>query len=205
MKGKPMLRFLKDTNGVLDVTLSHIGLFIATAILLTVVLSFVFSNEWQRTDELQSIASSFSNLLMDVDSTFFENTTLFQFPEKGYPYTVTLSTEYIRISAKGAWGTDLVMTNKFVIRPWPRYTYENWTTGDDLHAYLNKTYGHHGTKNDSISSVNLTNLYNEQNMTILYSALHPLEIVNRTQVYVEKVTIFYDEEKIHDFLLVYQA
>lgn len=200
-----MLPLRRDTTGVLDVTLTHIGLFIVTAILLTVVMSFIYSNEWQRTDELQSIATSFSNLLMDIDSIFFENTTLFQFPEKEYPYNVSLSTEYIRISSKGAWGNELVVTHKFMIRPWPRDTDQNWTTGVDLHAYLNKTYGHFGTENDSISSVNLSDICDKLNTTIVHFAAHPLELINQTPVYVEKVTIFYDSQNKHDFLLVYQG
>lgn len=199
-----MSRCIKDTNGMVGLTLSQIGLFIATGILLTVVLSFVFSNDWQRNEELQSLATSFSNLLMDIDNNFFENTTLFQFPEKDYPYKVTLSTEYIALYAKGNWNTDLFVTNRFLIRPWPRSPHQNWTTGDDLHSYLNKTCGHYGTKNDSLSAENLTFLCREQNTTIPYYALHPLEIFLREPVYLEKVTIFYDGENKHDFLLVYQ-
>ena len=199
-----MLHCCKDTNGVLDVTLAHIGLFIATGILITVVMFFVFSNEWHRNDELQSIASSFSNLLVDIDNTFFENTTLFQFPAKDYQYNVTLSTEYIKISARGPWGVDLVVVYEFIVRPWPRYLNQNWTIGDDLHEYLNITYGHKGTYNDSISLDNLTELYKEQNATVSYFATHPMQIYNRVPVYVEKVTIFYEGQNTQDFLLVYQ-
>jgi hypothetical protein len=143
-----MLRCIHDNNGVIDLTLSQIGLFIATTILLTVVFSLVFSNDWQRTAELHSLATSFSNLLSDTDNRFFENTIRFQFPQKDYTYQIRISTEYITISAKGNWDADLFVTERFLIRPWPRFSTQNWTTGGDLHSYLNETCGHRGTKND---------------------------------------------------------
>jgi hypothetical protein len=199
-----MLRCIHDNNGVLDLTLSQIGLFIATAILLTVVFSLVFSNDWQRTAELHSLATSFSNLLGDTDNRFFENTIRFQFPQKDYPYLIKISTEYVSISAQGRWGTDLFITERFLIQPWPRFFPQNWTTGDDLHLYLNETCGHRGTKNDAIPTINFTQLCIEHNNTKSFLALHPLEILNGEPVYLEKVTIFYDDGKSHDFLFIYQ-
>jgi hypothetical protein len=195
---------MNNTNGIIGLTLSQIGLFLATGILLTVVFSLVFTSDWQRTAEIQSFASSFSQLVEDVDSSFFEKTTEFQFPSKNYAYTAKLSTGYIILSAKGFWDTDLFVAERFLIQPWPRSSYQNWTTGEDLHEYLNTTCGHRGTKNDSISSVNFNQLSQELNTTISFYALHPLEMLIREPVFLEKVTIFYDDEKKHDFLLVYQ-
>jgi hypothetical protein len=200
-----MSRCRDDTRGVLDLSLSTIGLYIATGILFAIVASFIVSNEWHTYDELHALASSFSNLLLDVDNTFFENTTLLQFPQQNYLYRVLLSTEYIRITAKGGWGNDLAVTRQLVIRPWVRYLNQNWTTGADLHEYLNTAYGHHGTQHDSISSRNLSSLIHEQNMSVSYSAVHPLEINQNAPVYIEKVTIYYDGGNKHDFVLVYQV
>jgi hypothetical protein len=195
---------MNDTNSIMGLTLTQIGLFLATGILLTTVFFLIFSSDWQRTAEIRSCASSFSNLVEDIDSSFFEKTTRFQFPSKNYAYNVKLSTEYIVISAKGFWDTDLFVAERFLIQPWPRLSHQNWTTGEDLHEYLNITYGHRGTKNDSISSVNFTQFSQEQNTTVSFYVLYPLEILIREPVFLEKVTIFYDGEKNHDFLLVYQ-
>jgi hypothetical protein len=189
----------------MGLTLSQIGLFLATGILLTVVFSLVFSNDWQRTAELQSQASSFSNVLGDIDNNFFEQTTRFQFSVKEYPYFVKISTEYIVISAKGSWDSTLIVTKRFIIKPWPRLPSQNWTTGEDLHTYLNQTCGHRGTENDSIPAENFTHLCQEQNNITAFYALHPLEIRIKEPVFVEKVTIFYNQTKRHDFLLIYQV
>lgn len=199
-----MLQCRKDSRGIVELTLSQIALFLATAILLTVVFFFVFSNDWQRTAELQSIASNFSNLLEDLINNFFEHTILFQFPEKSYPYFVAISTEYIILSARGSWNSNLLITRRFLSRPWLRLPPKNWTTGDDLHVYLNKTCGHHGTENDPIPLQYFVSLLNEYNSTISYFAMQPCEIIMRQPVFVEKVSIYYNFNRKHDFLLVYQ-
>jgi len=202
--GKPILRCSNDTKGIMGLTLTQLGLILATGILLTVVLSLIFSNDWQRTAELQAQASSFSNLLGDIDNSFFEQTSRFQFSHTDYAYSVTISTEYIFMTAKGPWNGDLIVTKKLLTAPWPRLPQQNWTTGEDLYIYLNRTCGHRGTQNDSISSENFTQLYQELNSTESFFASHPLEILITEPVFIEKVTIFYHQNKRHDFLLLYQ-
>jgi hypothetical protein len=189
----------------MGLTLTQVGLLVATVILLTVVLSFVFFNEWERTAELQSQASGFSSLLGDIDTSFFEKTSRFLFAHAEYRYSVSISTQYILIRSKGSWGGELVVTKKLLIPPWPRLSNQNWTTGEDLHMYLNRTCGHQGTQNDSIPPGNFTQLCLEQNNTVSFYALHPLEIQIIKPVYIEKVTIYYNQTKKHDFLLLYQT
>ncbi len=188
----------------MGLTLTQVGLLVATGILLTVVLSFVFFNEWEQTAELQSQANGFSSLLGDIDTSFFEKTSRFKFSHTEYKYSVSISTQYIIIKSKGSWGGDLVVTKKLLISPWPRLPEQNWTTGEDLHMYLNRTCGHHGTQNDSIPPENFTQLCQEQNNTVSFYALYPLEIHISKPVYFEKVTIFSNQTKKHDFLLLYQ-
>lgn len=199
-----MLRCRKDTTGVIELTLSYIGLILASAILLTVVFSVVFSNDWHRTAELQSLTSDFSNLLLDLQNLFFESENFYQFPQKNYQYHVYLSTQYIAISAEGSWGTNLFITKRFPIGPWPRLSTQNWTTGTELHSYLNETYGHQGVYDDPISAENFTGFLNEYNTTATYFALHPYEIQLRKPVILEKICVYYDSGMNHDFLLVYQ-
>lgn len=189
---------------MMDLTLTHIGLTIATGILLVIVLSLIFTNDWQRNAELQSQASSFSNLLSDVENSFFEQIHRFQFPQKSYAYSVMISIEYIRITTKSAWAGDLIVTEKLLASPWFPLPQQNWTTGDSFHTYLNTTYGHHGTQNDSLSLENFTNLSQGQHNMTMYFALHPLEICINEPVFIEKITIFYNQTTRQDFLLLYQ-
>jgi hypothetical protein len=200
-----MSQCTKDTHGIMGLTLSQIGLFLATGILLVVVFSSVFFNSWQRTNEIRSLVSDFSTLVEDMDIRFFESTTRFQFPETTYPYTIQLSSEYIIAVVKDFWGRDFHVTERFFIMPWIRSSHENWTTGKELHEYLNMAYGHHGLQNDSISFENFTLLLQEQNKSVLFSTIHPLEILSRQPVFLEKVIIFYGNEQKYDFVLVYQS
>lgn len=198
-----MLPCRKDIRGFVDFTLAYIGLFLITGILLTVVFSFVFFNDWQRTAELQALANSFSNQLEELNYLFFENTNIFQLPKKNYVYHVQVSTEYIMIYAKGSWNTNLFIKHRFITRPWPRLPAQNWTTGEELRLYLNETCGHHGTINDPIPAEEFLRLLKEQNATISFFALQPLELQIKPVV-LEKISIYYDGEKKQDFLLIYQ-
>ena len=205
MTGKPLSRFTKDRTGIMGLTLSKIGLFLATSILLVAVFVTINSSDWQKTAELQSLASSFSALLEDMDSRFFEHSTLFLFSENDYSYTVKLSTEYIVISMKEPQGTTLSVLERFLTRPWIRLSEQNWTTGADLHAYLNITYGHQGTSHDPISAENFTEFMQEYNASALFFAIHPLELIIGEPVVLEKVSLFYDDTNRLDLLLVYQT
>ncbi|MFA5101937.1 MAG: hypothetical protein WC525_02170 [Candidatus Thermoplasmatota archaeon] len=199
-----MLRCLKDTHSMMGLTLTQIGVFLATGILLTIVVSLVFSNDWQRTAELQSQASSFTNLLGDVENSFFERTFRFQFARKEYPYVAQISTDYLVLSAPGSWQYNLTVPRRLLPRPWIRLPSQNWTTGGDLHAYLHQTCGHWGTEQDAISLENFSAIFEEYNNTGAFFALHPLEIHMNDPVYIEKVTIFYQHHKQQHFLLIYQ-
>jgi hypothetical protein len=199
-----MLRCNKNTEGMMDLSLTQIGLTIASGVLLVIVLSLIVTNDWQRTAELQSQASSFSNLLADVENSFFEQRQRFQFSQKDYTYSVMMSTEYLRITTKSAWAGELVVTKKLLTTPWLPLPQQNWTTGEDFHTFLNTTYGHQGTQNDALSLESFTELCQEQNNRTAYFALHPVKILVNDPVFVEKVTIFYDQTKRYDFLLLYQ-
>jgi hypothetical protein len=204
MKKKPMSRFIKSTHGIMGLSLSQIGLFLATGILLTAVLSFLFFNNWQRPDELRSCSCSFSTLLEDMDALFFEHTTHYQFPTKPYPYSIYLSSEYIIAMTTGPLGNNLCVTERFLVRPWIRFSLQNWTTGDELHEYLNTSYGHFGTVDDTISFNNVTQLRQEQNASLSFYALHPLELLLSHPVMIENVIIYYDAGQAYKILLVYQ-
>jgi hypothetical protein len=200
-----MLPCGNNKNGIMGLSLTQVGLLLATGILLSIVLTFVFCNDWHRTAELQNQASSFSHFLFDIDSSFFERRDVFQFSQKEYPYLIVISPESILISAKGSWRSTLIVTQRFLVSPWLRMFELNWTTGDDLHRYLNTTYGHWGTQVDPISSEQFSSLCQEQQNSTMYYTFYPLEITIWEPVWIEKVTIFYSQTESYDFLLLYQA
>jgi len=46
-----MLKFIEDKKGIMGITLSQIGLILATGILLAAVFSIIFLNDWNKKAE----------------------------------------------------------------------------------------------------------------------------------------------------------
>ena len=199
-----MSKFIKDNHGIMGLTLSQIGLIIATGILVAAVFSIIFLNDWQRNAELKNIATSFSTIVEGMDTRFFENTTEFHFTEKPYYYNVSISTEYITVTSKGNQNNKLSIKERFLIKPWPRPSDQTWKTGEELHSYCRDTYGHSGTISDRITHDDLNELNNYKNTTSIDLASNPFYICTNKPVYIEKVIIYYGITEKQDFLLIYQ-
>jgi len=199
-----MLRFIKDNHGIMGLTLSQIGLIIATGILLTAVFSMIFLNDWQRNAELKNIATSFSTIVEGMDTRFFENTTEFHFPDKTYCYNVSISAEYIIVSSEGNQNNRLSITERFITKPWPWTTNQTWKTGEELHNYCLDNYNHSGTILDPITQDDINQLNGCKNTTSIDLASNPLYIQTNKPVYIEKVIIYYSNAGKQDFLLIYQ-
>jgi hypothetical protein len=199
-----MSHFHKNTTSAMSLMLSELGLFLATTILLTIVFSFVFSNDWQRRVDLQSVSSDFSNQLDDLAVLFFEHTIEYQFPQKQYPYQVMVSTEYLILLGSGSSEMNLLVTKRLITQPWVHHMNQTWTTGEDLHEYFNDTAGHPGTQDEPVSLENFTDFFKE-NLALQSSfAIHPFEIDTLKPVMLERVIIYYDTDKKQDILLIYQ-
>ena len=199
-----MSKFIKDDHGIMGLTLSHIGLIIATGILLTAVFSIIFLNDWQRNAELKNITTSFSTIVEGMDTRFFENTTEFHFPDKTYYYNVSISTEYVIVSAEGNQNNKLSIKERFIVKPWPRTSDQTWKTGEELHNYCLYTYGHSGTILDPIVQADLDELNIYKENAGIYLVLNPLYFKINKPVYIEKVIIYYGIAEKQDFLLIYQ-
>lgn len=198
--------FIKNKQAIMGLTLSQIGLIIASAILLSAVFSLVFANDWQRKAELENIATSFSTIVEAMDSRFFENTTSFSFPEKNYYYTISISTEYITISAKGNKDNTLSIKERFLVKPWPQDKSLIWVGGNDLHACLNTTFGNTGYLSDPIQDVdNVKNYLTTEFESAKNSlVLDPLNIVTTKTVYLDKTCIYYKGDEKQSFIFIYQ-
>jgi len=198
-----MLKFINNNHGSIEIAWSSLALLLVTGILLVVGLTTLFLSNWQRTDELSTFSSYFSTVLETMDARFYEHQIVFDFPEKTYPYTLLLTSQYSVITAAGYFNTPLLIKTPLVIQPWPRFQDENWTTGEDLHVFLNQTTGDDGTPMHPINHTVLLDLYNQWNRTKQHLIDHPLIIYPLQQVIVEKVIIYYETNCSVDFVLVY--
>ena len=210
-----MLRFIRDDRGLMGLTLSQIGLMIATGILLAAVFSLVFYNDWQRNAELKNIATSFSFMVEGMDSRFFEDVTAFCFPDKNYYYNVSVSTEYIVVSSSGFFGSDLSVKERFLVKPWPLINSSLWMGGVGLHNFLKNNYGKSGNVSDPVQNVGVVKAYldNESREISVSLALNPMHIFTNKTVSIDKAYVYYDnngdgvwseDEEKQSFLFVYQ-
>lgn len=209
----------------MGLTLSQIGLLIAVGILLTAVFSLIFLNEWHKNAELKNIATSFSSMVENIDTRFFEDTSSFSFPNENY-YNISISTEYIIVKTQGNFNDDLFVKERFLVRPWPQSKNSPWVGRIGLHNYL-KGYLHNDDtdywvnnsgnisdpiKADDIDFVKkyLSSLQENVNKSL---ALSPLHIFTNKIVYIDKAIIYYDnnDDEIWDyndekreFIFVYQ-
>jgi len=199
-----MLKFMNNNNAFLGLSWSQLGLLLVTGILLTAVFSVLFFNNWQRRDDLTTIASRFSTAMQTMDIQFFEDTSFYCFPEKNYPYEVSVSTEYLSITAQGMLNTVLSVKERFVIRPWIRLSDDEWISGEDLHRYLNETYGHFGVESDPINITILNNIFQDWNISNQSLAQHPYNIHLHESIFLDKVILFYEDGNQKEILLIYQ-
>jgi len=198
--------FIRNKQAIMGLTLSQIGLIIASAILLSAVISLVFANDWQRKAELENIATSFSTMVEAMDARFFENTTSFSFTEKSYHYTVSISTEYVTVSSDGNKDNTVSIKERFLVKPWPQDKSFIWVGGYNLHEYLNTTFGNTGYLSDPIQDVDNVKNYLDTEFESAKSslALNPLNIVTTKTVYLDKTCIYYEGDEKQDFIFLYQ-
>ena len=215
-----MLKFINNNNGVIGLTISQIGLIIATAVILAAVFSFLYFSDFKRTSELKNIASGFSIMVEGMDTRFFENTTLYFFPDKDYSYNLSLNSEYLIVNADGSWmDNKLSVKERFLINPWPRKNNSDWVSEKELHSYLKNNYGQTGNITDPIQgSTNINkikDLLNTEFEDASYSlALNPYYINRYKPVYISKTFIYYNtdgtggwdknSDENSEFILIYQ-
>jgi len=203
-----MLRFIKNDGGIMGLMLSQLALIVATGILVAAIFSLVFLNDWQRTAELQNIATSFSTMVEGMDARFFENTTGFRFPDKDYVYNVSMSTEYIVVSAQGNLDSGLSVKERFLVKAWPQNKSSVWIGGAGLHHYLKTNFGNSGNMSNPIQMGNIDDvklyLNGEWNDTVGTLASHPFYSLTNQTIYIDKAYVYYANDEKQAFIFIYQ-
>ena len=167
--------------------------------------------------DLKNIATGLSTIVEGMDTRFFENKTMYWFPDKDYSYTLTTSTEYITVASKANWDEQLSFKERFLIKPWPITVNPKWTSGKELHDYLKNTYGRSGNKSDPIKSADINTVKNDlltdretANKTL---ALNPIKFDLEKPLFIEKIYIHFDKDddgwgknidEKQDFVILYQ-
>jgi len=204
----------------MELSLTSLGLMIASCILFAAVFSLLFLQDRDTTLELSGIASRFCTEVNNMDLMFLENSTQYYFPVHPQ-YTISLSTEYIHLSQPRSQNKNVTILRQFLIHPLPcnHSLNPDWSSGDQFHNnFLLSCYHHTGSRHDPIDYANISRvqqyLYNLTLSLQKTLSTFPLMVEKQKPVVLEKIMVYYDSngnglwEKASDtfqeFVFLYQ-
>jgi hypothetical protein len=210
-----MFRFLKqDDKAIMGLTLTQLAVMIATAIILAGLSSILFDSTWQQNQKMKQIAEHISSSLVSIDNAWFETHKDIYLSRDFQGYTITISSSTIEVSSVKS--SSNMIRKSLLVHPLMRTCSDKWVTANQLHTYLYQYYGHHGTKEDPIPETSGVYPYlnNLTNNTFFNYSLQPYVIDKKTEITLDKVLIYIDENKnemwektenILDYVLLYQC
>ncbi|MFO8077907.1 MAG: hypothetical protein R6U21_04635 [Thermoplasmatota archaeon] len=210
-----MFRFLKqDNKAIMGLTLSQIGIMIASAVILAALFSILFDSTWQEKQKMQQITQQISSSLVSIDNTWYETQKNIAVSKEYFGYNITISSSSIEVSTSGL--DEHFIRKPLIVLPVMRTCSDEWITAEQLHSYLYQQYGHQGTKEDPIPENSGVYRYieNETNNSYFTYSLQPYVIDTSLQITLEKILIYIDEnqdgiwqktENILDYVVLYQC
>ncbi len=193
-----MLKFIINKKAIMGLTLSHIGLFIATGIIVSAVFSFIYLNDYNKKAELDNLGNRFKVLVEAMDTKFFENQTRFFFQDLDYDYNVFVSREYITVESSGNWNNILSSKTSFLKKPLIRKNDSLWKSAEEFHNYLHISFESYGNKSYPINHTKIDDvkdyLFSEQVHANFFYSKNPFKLDLKKPVYVEKAYVFYDKD-----------
>ena len=191
-----MLKFISNKKAVMGLTLSHIGLFIATGIIVSAVFSFIYLNDYNKKAELDNLGNSFKVLVEAIDTKFFENQTKFFFQDLDYDYKVFVSTEYITVESNGNWNNILSSKTSFLKKSLIRHNEPLWKSADEFHNHLFVNFECYGNKSCPINLTKIDDVKeyidSEKFHANYFYSKNPFKLNLNKPVLVEKAYVFYD-------------
>jgi len=200
-----MSKFTYDKNGIMGLTLSQIGLIIASVILLAAIFTIIFQNDWQKQAELKNIANSISTKIHGMDSMFYENTTNLYLPNKEYNYKTEISTEYITIKIIDDPKDPIYYRHNIILKPFTRKDNSEWESKEELHTYLKNNYGNSGKIDDPIQNIDgVKNYLSDEYETNSYElAINPLVFYKEEKINFDKTFIIYETGEKDELIIIY--
>jgi hypothetical protein len=198
-----MLPLRPDNHGVLGLTIANLGLFLASGLLLAVILGGVYGSLWERTAELRTTADTLNTYVETLSAAYNDSRLVIPIVRGLSLLHMTSSTESLRVSAQGSFGTTLTITERWTCRPWPRNN-SSWQSGVGLHQWLNMTYGHAGTVEDPVNQTTLNALEETHLAALARLARTPVEFNCALPLFAENVIIYTPQDQVA-FVLLYQT
>jgi len=181
----------------MDLSLLQIGLAISSAFFVFAGYMIVYENPMQSSSEMQTVATSISDLFSKVDSFWIEDSLVHLFPENNLCLQAMISPDYIVVSSNEiASQVTIPVTQRLWI------VTENTSLNDWHQAMLNFT-GSKGTKCDPIKNKSLANelirsTWNQSQHVYYHSPL----IWNENKYITLEKCILYQENEIDEIITV---
>jgi hypothetical protein len=198
-----MSRFRSNCSGTLGLTLSNLGLFLASGMLLVFLLGGVYGGFWEREAEVRSTARSLNTCVETLSAAYSETTGAVTIPRNPMLVGFSCSCQYLRMESKASFGMVVSVTDRWLIPVWPRGN-GSWQSGADLHQWLHLTSGHNGSMQDPVNQSVLENLTTDQQACAFALARDPLTLDAGRPVMVEKAVVVAIDGERGVFMLVYQ-
>lgn len=214
------MRFIRGNNdSFTGLIISHIGLLIVSTILISAVISLIFfiGADLHRKGDLENIAHSFIAEIEHVNSKFIEESNKYTFPQKNYPYTVSLSSEFVTIKSNGNWHRSITVKKRYFTEILPLNKSITHKINSPLsvlskelfHKNLKIQYQAEGYKNSPITQFEK---YSEdisdacQKLSTILSK-NPISIDVNKPIYLEKIIVYFEnvnEIKTEELIIIHQ-
>jgi len=198
-----MLRLRTDRHAVLGLSLANLALFLASGLLLGIILEGVYGSIWERTAQLQTTADTLNASIETLSAAYEDTSLMIRLPTGPPSMRLSCSSQYIHVWSQFGSTTALSVTEPWVVSPWPRPA-GSWQSGHDLHGWLNDTYGHLGTVQDPINLTTLVSLKKDRQSAAMSLAYSPVEFTGTSPLIAEKTFVYTEQGEPYVVLLLYQ-
>ena len=175
-------RFNED--GFLGLTLSHLGLMIASILLVTAISSIMNDDIWEQ-NKMEQISEYIVDKLSIIDDSWVEQQLKVSSSSIDSRYHIYLSQQSILIISKE---DDQIMYREHLfIQPWIRNSSQEWKNASDFHQYLQKNFGNTGHRDDPIVHIDQIKGFfsDEWNTSCIRYASLPYEIDIASDIIIE--------------------
>lgn len=183
-----MYTLRSNDSAIIEISFTTLGLFLATGILLSAVVSTVFLSDWQKQAELETMARGFAQFIETMNIRSFEASSTYVFPELPYEYSIDISSEYVVLTTLGRWHTEVRVVQPFIVRPWVLKETDSWLGATGLHEYLETSlYGHSGCFDDPVVMIDEVKdwMQTQQHAAVISCAVEPLHLTGGSTVVVD--------------------
>ena len=189
-----MLKYRRfNEDGFLGLTLTHLGLMIASILLVAAISSIMNDDIWEQ-NKMEQISEYIVDKLSIIDDSWVEQQLTVSSSSFDSRYHIYLSQQSILIKSKE--DDQIMYREPLFIQPWIRNSTQEWKNASDFHQYLKTNFGKTGHRDDPIAYKDQITSYfsDEWNTSCIKYANSPYVIDITSDIIIEKTIVYCDED-----------